>query len=110
MAVRVGLTDRVVGPMDVASERKGACTSTALDSPVIPTSDQKRTAILARKAYYLAAIAELEARWHSTIEEMRARYLARDVEESSVDDEYVEWQWYKKAIEAVDVKLAALRQ
>jgi hypothetical protein len=74
----------------------------------ISASDQQRIALLARKARYQAAIAEIEARWHCTIEEMRARYLAPNTEERSVDDDCVAWQWYVQAIETADAQLAVL--
>ena len=39
---------------------------------------------------------------------MRQRYTARDSEDFDTDDDYVQWQWYVDAIEAIDVQLAVL--
>lgn len=85
-------------------------TSLGYPDPLMAARQQARMILLGRRAHYQAVIAELEARCHCTIKEMRARYLAPNIEEPSADDDYVEWQWYIEALAIVDAQLAVLAE
>ncbi len=85
-------------------------TSLGYPDPLMAARQQARMILLGRRAHYQAVVAELKSHCRYTIEEMRARYLAPNIEESSTDDDYVELQWYLDALETVDAQLAALAE
>ncbi|MGQ9556070.1 MAG: hypothetical protein ACUVWR_18360 [Anaerolineae bacterium] len=74
-------------------------------SPLAAARQQARMVLLGRLARYQAAIRLLEARWNRPLEEMRALYTAEGNEDSASDDDYLQWQWYQDAIEAVEEQL-----
>jgi len=66
--------------------------------------------LLGRLARYQAAIRQLEAKWGCTLEDLRARYIAQGSEDFEADDDYLQWQWYADAIEAINAQLAVLSE
>jgi len=78
--------------------------------PLVAARQHARMILLGRLARYQAAIRELEAKWGCTLEDLRARYTAQGSEDFEADDDYLQWQWYADAIEAVNAQLAAISE
>ena len=78
--------------------------------PLVAARQHARMILLGRLARYQAAIRELEAKWGSTLEDLRARYTAHGSEDFEADDDYLQWQWYADAVETVNAKLTAIEE
>jgi hypothetical protein len=66
--------------------------------------------LLGRLARYQAAVRQLEAKWDCTLEELQERYSAQGSENFAADDDYLEWQWYVDAMEAVKAQLMVISE
>lgn len=76
--------------------------------PMMAARQQARMILLGRKSRYQALICQFEAKWGCTLEQMRARYVARGIEDASADDDYLDWQWSADAVATIDAQLAVL--
>jgi hypothetical protein len=85
-------------------------TTLGYPDPLAAARQHARMILLGRLARYQAAIQQLEARWDRTLEDLRARYTAQDSEDFAADDDYLQWQWYADAIEAVNAQLATVSE
>ncbi len=85
-------------------------TSLGYPDPMTAARQQARMILLGRRSRYQADIQKMEAKWNCTLEEMRQRYTALGSEDFDVDDDYVQWQWYADAIEAINAQLAVLAE
>jgi hypothetical protein len=83
-------------------------TSLGYPDPMAAARQQALMILLGRKAHYQASIQQIQARWDCSLEELRTRYEEHHVEDFEVDDDYLQWQWYKDAIEIVEAQLAAI--
>jgi hypothetical protein len=78
--------------------------------PLAAARQQARMILLGRLARYQAAIRQLEVKWGCTLEELRTRYTAHGSEDFAADDDYLQWQWYADAVEAVNAQLAVISE
>ena len=76
--------------------------------PMVAARQQARMILLGRRSRYQAEMRQVAQKWGCTLEEMSARYLAQDEEDFEADDDYVQWQWFADATEAIDAQLAVL--
>ncbi len=83
-------------------------TSLGYADPLIAARQQARMILLGRLARYQAAIKQLESRQNFSLAELRERYETQNQEDFSVDNDYLEWQWYSDAIEKVKTQLAVI--
>ena len=83
-------------------------TSLGYADPLIAARQQARMILLGRLARYQAAIKQLESRQNFSLAELRERYETQNQEDFSVDNNYLEWQWYSDAIEKVKTQLAVI--
>jgi len=77
--------------------------------PLVAARQQARMILLGRQARYQAVLRELETRWGCTLDELRGRYLAPGREDFAADDDYMQWQWYADAAQAVEAQLTTVR-
>jgi hypothetical protein len=78
--------------------------------PLMAARQHARMILLGRLARYQAAIRELEVKWGCTLEDLRARYIAQGSEDFEADDDYLQWQWYADAVEAINAQLAVISE
>ncbi len=78
--------------------------------PLVAARQHARMILLGRLARYQAAVRHLEAKWDCTLEELQERYSAQGSENFASDDDYLEWQWYVDAMEAVKAQLAVISE
>jgi hypothetical protein len=78
--------------------------------PLVAARQHARMILLGRLARYQAAIRELEVKWGCTLEDLRARYIAQGSEDFEADDDYLQWQWYADAVEAINAQLAVISE
>jgi hypothetical protein len=78
--------------------------------PLVAARQHARMILLGRLARYQAAIRELEVKWGCTLEDLRARYIAQGSEDFEADDDYLQWQWYADAMEAINAQLAVISE
>ena len=78
--------------------------------PLVAARQHARMVLLGRLARYQAAIRELEVKWDCTLEDLRARYTAHGSEDFAADDDYLQWQWYANAVEAINAQLVAIEE
>ena len=76
--------------------------------PMVAARQQARMILLGRRSRYQAEMRQIAQKWGCTLEELRARYTDQDNEDFESDDDYVQWQWFADATEAVDAQLAVL--
>jgi hypothetical protein len=76
--------------------------------PLVAARQHARMILLGRLARYQAAIRELEVKWGCILEDLRTRYTAQGSEDFEADDDYLQWQWYADAVEAINAQLAAI--
>ncbi len=76
--------------------------------PLVAARQHARMILLGRQARYQAMMRRLETRWGCKLDELRARYLAHEREDFAADDDYVQWQWYADAAQAVEAQLTTL--
>ena len=77
-------------------------------NPLAAARQQARMLLLGRLARFQAAIRQFEQIWGCTLDDMRTRYEQLGIEDSAVDDAYLEWKWYAEAVETVQEQLAAI--
>ena len=87
---------------------QGILASLGYPDPMTAARQQARMILLGRKSRYQALICRFEAKWGYTLEQLRARYMARGIEDASADDDYLDWQWYADAVATIDDQLAIL--
>jgi hypothetical protein len=87
---------------------EGILASLGYPDPLVAARQHARMILLGRQARYQAVLRELETRWGCTLDELRARYLAQGREDFAADDDYVQWQWYADAAQAVEAQLTTL--
>ena len=78
--------------------------------PLVAARQHARMILLGRLARYQAVIRQLEAKWGCTLEDLRARYIAQGSEDFEADDDYLQWQWYADAVEAINTQLAVISE
>jgi hypothetical protein len=83
-------------------------TTLGYPDPLVAARQHARMILLGRQARYQALLRGLEARWGCTLDELRARYFALGSEDFAADDDYVQWQWYADAAQAIEAQLTAL--
>jgi hypothetical protein len=88
---------------------RGILASLGYSDPWKAASQQARMILLGRLARYQAGIKQLETRWNCTLGELRVRYQTQGNEDFVADDDYLQWQWYADAIEAINAQLLTLR-
>jgi len=93
-----------------SSTIEGILATLGYPDPLAAARQQARMILLGRLARYQAAIQQLKARRGCTLEELCARYTAQGSEDSAVDDDYLQWQWYADAIEMVNAQLAVISE
>ena len=76
--------------------------------PMMAVRQQARRILLGRQSRYQALTFQFEAKWGCTLEQLRARYVARGIEDASADDGYLDWQWSADAVATIDAQLAVL--
>ncbi len=76
--------------------------------PMDAARQQGRMILLGRIAHYQAAIQQFQQQRGVPFEEMQARYEAQGVEDFDEDDLYLEWHWFRDALERAEAQLAAL--
>lgn len=76
--------------------------------PMLAARQQARMILLGRLARYQVAIQHMESKWGMSLAEMRRQYEQQGVELFTVDDDYLEWQWFADAAAAVESQLTAL--
>jgi len=96
--------------MQTTYTAESVLTTLGYPDPMAAARQQARMILLGRLAHYQAAIQELQTKWGSTLDEMRARYTAKHREDFAADDDYLQWQWYADAIETVNAQLAAVAE
>ena len=77
---------------------------------MVAARQQARMILLGRRSRYQVEIQKMETKWNCALEEMHQRYTAQGSENFDADDDYVQWQWYADAIEALDAQLAVLAE
>ncbi len=87
---------------------KGILASLGYNDPWKAARQQARMILLGRLARYQAEIKQLEKRWDCTLGDLRARYETQGSEEFTADDDYLRWQWYADAVEAISAQLQVL--
>jgi hypothetical protein len=85
-------------------------TALGYPDPMAAARQQALMILLGRKAHYQASIQQIQAQRDCTLEELRSRYEAQDIEDFEVDDDYLEWRWYLEALETVEAQLAAITE
>jgi hypothetical protein len=83
-------------------------TSLGYPNPMDAARQQARMILLGHLARYQAEVQQLESKWGCTLKDLRARYTVIGHEDFQADDDYLQWQWYVDAIEAVNAQLAAI--
>ena len=83
-------------------------TSLGYPDPLVAAREHARIILLGRQSRYEAALRQLEVKWGCTLEALRARYLARDIEDYGADDDYLQWQWYADAAGTIEAQLTTL--
>jgi hypothetical protein len=83
-------------------------TTLGYPDPLVAARQHARMILLGRQARYQAMMRRLEARWGCSLNELRARYLAPGREDFAADDDYVQWQWYADAAQAVEAPLTTV--
>jgi len=78
--------------------------------PMLAARQQARMLLLGRLAHYETETQTLQAKWHCTLDEMRARYEAVGAEDFESDDDYQQWQWFADAITTVQAQLNAVSE
>jgi len=78
--------------------------------PLVAARQHARMILLGRLARYQAVIRQLEVKWGCTLEDLRARYIAQGSEDFEADDDYLQWQWYADAMEAINAQLAVISE
>ena len=78
--------------------------------PLVAARQHARMILLGRLARYQAVIRQLEVKWGCTLEDLRARYTAQGSEDFEADDDYLQWQWYADAVEAINAQLAVISE
>lgn len=76
--------------------------------PMMAAKQQARMILLGKKARYQAEIQKLESKWQMSLDQMRQKYEQEGAEDFAADDDYIEWQWYADALEAIDSQLKVL--
>lgn len=76
--------------------------------PMMAAKQQARMILLGKKARYQAEIQKLESKWHMSLDQMRQKYEQEGVEDFVANDDYIEWQWFADAVEAIDSQLNVL--
>lgn len=76
--------------------------------PLVAARQHARMILLGRQARYQAVMRQMEAKWGCGLADLRARYLAHAQEDFAADDDYLQWQWYADAAQAVESQLATL--
>jgi len=82
--------------------------SLGFSDPLDAARQQARIILLGRLARYEAIFHQFQQKKGCTLEELRQRYLKKGNKNREDDDDYLEWQWYSEASEAVKNQLAAL--
>jgi len=85
-------------------------TSLGYPDALAAARQQARMILLGRLARYQAAIQQFEIKWHCTLGELREHYVTQGVEDFDADDDYLQWQWYADAVEAVSAQLAVVTE
>jgi hypothetical protein len=85
-------------------------TTLGYPDPLMAARQHARMILLGRLARYQAVIRQLEVKWDCTLEDLRSRYTAQGSEDFEVDDDYLQWQWYADAVEAINAQLAAISE
>jgi len=83
-------------------------TSLGYPDPLVAAREHAQMILLGRQARYQAVLHQLETQWGCTLEALRARYLAHDSEDFMADDDYLQWQWYADAAQAIEAQLTTL--
>jgi len=78
--------------------------------PLVAARQHARMILLGRLARYQAVIRQLGVKWGCTLEDLRARYIAQGSEDFEADDDYLQWQWYADAMEAINAQLAVISE
>ena len=78
--------------------------------PLVAARQHARMILLGRLARYQAAIRQLEVKWGCTQKDLRARYTAQGSEDFAAADDYLQWQWYADAVEAINAQLAVIEE
>lgn len=76
--------------------------------PMMAARQQARMILLGKKARYQAEIQQLESKWGLSLTQMQQKYQQVGVEDFAADDDYIQWQWYAKAITVIDEQLEVL--
>ncbi|MFO7540409.1 MAG: hypothetical protein R6X32_20410 [Chloroflexota bacterium] len=69
---------------------------------------QARMILLGRLAHYRSAAQQIERKWNRSFTEMRQQYEALGQENIELDDDFVTWEWYSRAIVQVESQLSAI--
>ena len=87
---------------------EGILTALGYPDPLVAARQQARMMLLGRLARYQTLVQQFERRWGCTLDEMRMRYELEGQEDFKADDDYLDWQWYADALEAVQSQLMTL--
>lgn len=87
---------------------EGILTALGYPDPLAAARQQARMMLLGHLARYQATVQQFERRWGCTLGEMRVRYSLEGQEDFEGDDDYLDWQWYADAAEAVQSQLTTL--
>ena len=107
---RQGLCRRMMSTGIKSYTTKSILASLGYSDPLVAARQHARMILLGRLARYQAAIRRSEAKWGCTLDDLRARYTAQGSEDFEADDDYLQWQWYVDAIEAINAQLEALAE
>ena len=83
-------------------------TSLGYPDPLVAAREHARMILLGRQSRYEAVLHQLEAKWGCTLDALRARYLAHDIEDFAADDDYLEGKWYADAARTIEAQLKTL--
>ena len=82
--------------------------SLGYSNPMDAARQQARMMLLGRFSRFQAIIQQIESRSTVSFEKMYESYLAQGNENWEQDEDFLEWQWYRDAIETIKGQLTIL--
>ncbi len=64
--------------------------------------------LMGQMAHYQSEIELFESKWKCSLEELETRYNLKGSEDFESDDDYLQWQWYHEAVQAIKPQIYEL--